>query len=366
MSAFGLDEKMMSKERVQAVFAGTVPDRVPINYGANPGVDGRLKEHFGLASDDGEGLLQALGVDFRYIGAPYTGPRLHEEVPGRRVDPRFGTRTRWVEHGGGGYWDFCDFPLRDADLETVASWPMPSPEDFDYAVVPELCAAHEGYGLHVGHPGMLDIINSSGMIRSTDQVLIDLLTEEPAWQCYVDRRLGLFMEVIRRTLEAARGAVDFLWVGEDLGTQDKPMISMECFRSQIRPRHQEFIDLARSFGLPTMIHTCGSSSRAYEDFIEMGMRGVDTLQPEAKNMSPVYLKDHFGGRLIFHGCISTAGPVTFGTVDDVVRDCKDTLDVMMPAGGYCLSPTHAWQDNSPTENVLAVYETAHKCGRYSA
>ena len=366
MSAFGLDEKMTSKERVIAVFAGEVPDRVPINYDANPGIDGRLKAHFGLHRDDREGLLRALGVDFRYIGAPYCGPRLHEEVPGRQVDPRFGVRTRWIEHGSGGYWDFCDFPLRDADEETVANWPMPSPDDYDYSVVPDQCKALQGYCLHVGHAGMLDIINSSGMIRSMEQVFIDVITDEPAWKCYVDRRLDILLEVTRRTIEAADGEIDFLWTGEDLGSQDKPLISMDCFRSQIRPRHQRFIDLADSFGLPVMTHTCGSSSWAYEDFIEMGIRGVDTLQPEAKDMAPAYLKAHFGGRLIFHGCISTAGPVAFGTVDDVVKDCREILKVMMPGGGYCLSPTHALQDNSPTENVLAVYETVHKHGRYRA
>jgi len=36
--------------------------------------------------------------------------------------------------------------------------------------------------------------------------------------------------------------------------------------------------------------------------------------------------------------------------------------VMMPGGGYCFAPTHALQDNSPTENVVAMYETARECG----
>jgi uroporphyrinogen decarboxylase len=91
---------------------------------------------------------------------------------------------------------------------------------------------------------------------------------------------------------------------------------------------------------------------------------VDTLQPEAKEMSPAFLKKRFGGRLAFHGCISTAGPVTFGTVEDVVRYCRETLDIMMPGGGYCFAPTHALQDNSPTENVVAMYETAKQHGGY--
>ncbi len=54
------------------------------------------------------------------------------------------------------------------------------------------------------------------------------------------------------------------------------------------------VDLAKAFNLPVMIHTCGSSSWAYEDFIEMGVTVVDTLQPEATNMAPAYLKQQFG------------------------------------------------------------------------
>ncbi len=155
-----------------------------------------------------------------------------------------------------------------------------------------------------------------------------------------------------------------MWIGEDLGTQDSPLIGMELLKKHILPRHKPFFDLAKAYDLPVVMHTCGSSSWAYEEYIKMGLNAVDTLQPEAKDMSPEYLKRTFGGRLAFHGCISTAGPVAFGTVDDVVRYCRDTLKIMMPGGGYCFSPTHALQDNSPTENVVMMYETAKEYGIY--
>ena len=32
------------------------------------------------------------------------------------------------------------------------------------------------------------------------------------------------------------------------------------------------------------------------------------------------------------------------------------------SGGYCLSPTHLLQDNSPVENVIAMYQAAHRYG----
>lgn len=56
--------------------------------------------------------------------------------------------------------------------------------------------------------------------------------------------------------------------------------------------------------------------------------------------------------------------VSFGTVAQTVKNCKDTLDIMMPGGGYCFAPTHSLQDNSPLENVLAMYETARTHGWY--
>ena len=113
-----------------------------------------------------------------------------------------------------------------------------------------------------------------------------------------------------------------------------------------------------------MVHTCGSSSWVYEDFIEMGVDAVDTLQPEAVHMSPAYLKEQFGGRLSFHGCISTAGPLAYGTPADVARNVTETLEILMPGGGYHLAPTHQLQDNSPVENVIAMYQTAHERGVY--
>jgi uroporphyrinogen decarboxylase len=356
---------MRSKERLLTTFARRAADRVPINYMANDGIDRRLKDHFGLKPDDSEGLRVALGVDFRGVSAAYKGPRLHQPVPGSGVNvDDWGIHYRWVAHETGGYWDYCDFALRDADEATIAKWPMPSPDDYDYLDISAQCARVKDYAVYIGNAGMGDIINSNGMLRGMEQTLIDLITEDPAGLLLARRRTDINLEVLRRTLEAAHGGIDLLWMGEDLGTQIAPIISPELYRKIIRPFHRQFIDLAKSFGIPVMVHTCGSSSWAYEDFIEMGVAAVDTLQPEAVAMSPEYLKRTFGGRLAFHGCISTAGPVASGTVTETIETCRRTLDIMMPGGGYCFAPTHCLQDNSPTANVLAMYETARTCGTY--
>src|SRR4029078_12111631 len=149
---------MTSKERVRRTLSREVPDRVPIDYCANPGIDGRLKEHFGLRKDDGEGLLRSRGVDFRGVGAPYIGRQLHADAPGRSID-LWGIRRRWIEHESGGYRDFCDFPLPEATRAEVEGGPFPSPDYFDYSRIEAQCDRHKDYCVYAGHAGTGDIIN---------------------------------------------------------------------------------------------------------------------------------------------------------------------------------------------------------------
>ena len=191
-------------------------------------------------------------------------------------------------------------------------------------------------------------MNIAGFLRGMEQVFVDLITEDEAGLLMIDKFIAVHFGKLERELHTieklarSKGKrvnelVDFVWMGEDLGTQH---------------------------GLPTMLHTCGSSSWAYEDYIKLGLKAVDTLQPEAANMSPEYLKRTFGGRLVFHGCISTTGKFAYGTKQEAIEDCEHILEVMKPGYEYCFSPTHSLQDNTIVENVFAAYATAHKAGRY--
>lgn len=354
---------MTSKERTLLAIHHQEPDRVPVNYLHNAGIHARLKRHFGLRDNDDIGLMEALGVDIYQCHPVYTGAPLFPEIPGTQVS-EWGMYTKWVEHASGGYWDYCEFPLKDAPAETVAAWPVPDPDDFNYGECAAMVARYPEKFWALGGAGIGDFMNTTGMLMGVEQMLYQMADEEDALFNLWDRRIEVQLGILERMLDACGNAVDLVWMGEDLGTQIGPMIGLDMYREQLRPRHQRIIDLARSRNLPVMIHSCGSSSWAFEDFIEMGIQVVDTLQPEAASMSPEHLKTTYGGRLAFHGCISTAGPVAYGSVEDTIADCRSKLDILMPGGGYCFAPTHAIQDNSPTENVVAMYQTAHTHGRY--
>jgi len=358
-------ETMTSKERVQHAINHGRPDRVPINYMTNDAIDKRLKKYLGLKQNDNEGLRQMLGVDFKTMGANYTQKPLHvSHNKDRIVDGLFGWVMRYIKNESGGYWDYCDFPLVNADEEMVAQWPFPDADHFDYDGLFERVQANKDYALVLGDPGLGCIINTIGFLRGMEQILVDLALDEPAGLMLVEKLMNFQLQKFERELDKVGKFVDLVWIGEDLGTQHTPLISKEILYKHILPWHKRFIDMAAAYDLPVMMHTCGSSSWVYEDYIAAGLKGVETLQPEATHMSAKYLKDTFGGRLFFHGAISTAGALAYGTTEDIISDASNVLEIMMPGGGYIFSPSHQIQDNTPVENIVQMYNVAHTVGRY--
>jgi hypothetical protein len=355
---------MTPRERVLTTFAHKEPDRVPTDYLANYEVDVALKRYFGLADTDAEGLVERLGVDFRGCYVGYIGRNPHKVPEGMQVS-EWGARTRWIEHSAGGYWDFCDFPLSGTlTRDRVDHWPMPTPDDYEYDSMAAYCDAHEDYPIVIAGAGTACIINRIGQFRGMPDALCDVATEDPAGLRLIDRMLDIDFEIVRRALARIGRRVQIFCMGEDLGTQTGPIISPESYRRVIKPRHQRFIDEAKKYNLLVMFHCCGSSSWVFDDFADMGVDIIDTLQPECARMDPAYLKKAFGHKLCFHGMISTAGILAFGTPQQVRDEVRRILNIMMPGGGFALSPTHMIQSNTPVGNILAMYEAAQEYGVY--
>ena len=151
-------------------FAHAKADRVPIDYHTNAGIDVRLKSSLGIAANDDESLRQALGVDFRGVSAWYNEPKRFADIPDRNIWQHSGVRTRWIAHESGGYWDFCDFPLQNATLEEIEAWPLATADDYDYASLNDWVKNCGNYACFYGDAGHGDLINSTGLLRSMEQV----------------------------------------------------------------------------------------------------------------------------------------------------------------------------------------------------
>jgi uroporphyrinogen decarboxylase len=250
-------------------------------------------------------------------------------------------------------------------MDCAKSWPMPSPDDYDYAPLIPYCESHGDYPIVLGGAGVGCVMNRIGQFRGMPDALCDVATEDAAGLYLADRMLEIDFEIARRALEKVGDRVQIFCMGEDLGTQKGPIINPETYRRVLKPRHRRYIDEAKKYGLLVMFHCCGSSSWAYDDLADMGVDIIDTAQPECAGMDPAHLKRRYGAKLSFHGMISTAGVLAFGSPAEVAGEVRRILDIMMPGGGYALGPTHMIQSNSPLENVLAMYESAQEYLEYS-
>ena len=113
-----------------------------------------------------------------------------------------------------------------------------------------------------------------------------------------------------------------------------------------------------------MHHTCGSVVDLIPDMVECGLDVLQSIQPEAADMSLAELKARFGQELCFHGGISIQRTMPFGTPDDVRREVKGIADTVKPDGGYIFCTAHNIQADTSVENVQALMKAYHEYGRY--
>ena len=167
-----------------------------------------------------------------------------------------------------------------------------------------------------------------------------------------------------RFFAAGRGKIHITQVTDDYGSQHDLMISVECYRKWFKPLQKKFTDLAHSAGALVMHHDDGAIRRIIPDFIELGVDILNPIQHVCPGMEMPGLKRDFGAKLCFHGGVDNQDVLPHGSVEDVRREVRDCMSQLGAGGGYILAPCHNIQPVTPTENIIAMYETAFAEGRY--
>ena len=54
----------------------------------------------------------------------------------------------------------------------------------------------------------------------------------------------------------------------------------------------------------------------------------------------------------------------FGDPKDVIREVKSRIRDLAPGGGFVFTQVHNIQANVPPENIVVMYRTANKYGKY--
>ena len=150
-----------------------------------------------------------------------------------------------------------------------------------------------------------------------------------------------------------------IWLdGTDLAAQNTLFCGPDTYRELYMPYSKKLNDwIHANTKWKTMKHCCGGCEPLIEGFIEAGFDILNPIQTSAKGMDPQLLVDKYGGRIIFWGGgADTQKTLPFDKPDDVREQVAERVRIFNSKNGFVFSTVHNIQCNTPTENVLAMFE----------
>lgn len=379
------------RERVLAVLSHRQPDRVPIDFGsAHTSINVKgyetLKQYLSLEESTDtsimstlhrhvivdEELLTMFDVDTRSLCLPQNGqsPQLtqFEENPDLLTD-EWGVVHKYSKEMG----SYAPYrgPFqgeRTADWRELEhhEWPhgtrlgAVSDELFERAVF-----LHEetDYAVVLALP--LGVVHRSQYLRGHAEWLMDLLRKKDFAMALMGRVVDIWCETVATLLSRLGPYVDVVTWGDDLGTQHSPLVSPEIYRRLIWPFHKRMCDTLRAAEAEKVVlHTCGSVMPFVEDFVTLGLDGINPIQLTARGMEAKALKDKTKGRLALWGGIDTQHLLPSGTVQEVEYAVKEAIEQLGQGGGYMLAPTNIIQRDVPPVNIVTMLRAGLKWGMY--
>jgi uroporphyrinogen decarboxylase len=351
---------MTPRERWRALFAGQKPDRVPCDYWGTAEVAARLMRDLGCATE--AELWKRLSIDKCIHLAP-RHPRATEDtwhMQSLFSIWRIGTANIPYGDGLGVYEEAVAHPLAEArNVADVERFPWPDADDWDYTGLRAQCKEWPEYPILAGTSEPFYLYSR---LRGMEQALADVVEAPEIAEAILGRIFQLDQRVFQRILEQVAGRIDLVYVAEDLGTQESLLMSPKMFRQFLKPRMKRLIDLAHSYGVRVMHHDDGAIRPLIPDLIEAGIDILNPVQWRCRGMDREGLARDFGRALIFHGGIDNQQTLPFGTPQDVRRQVADNIRIFREAKGYIVAPCHNIQANTPTANIVALYEAVRDFG----
>ncbi|MBE7463109.1 MAG: uroporphyrinogen-III decarboxylase-like protein [Planctomycetes bacterium] len=347
---------MTPRERWLAVLSGERPDRVPTDYWATGEVTERLFRELGCP--DARLLWAKLEVD----KSIHTGAALRDPRPGRANTSVWGVQKTSIAYGGGigVYQESVSHPLGEArTVEEIRSYPWPNPAWWDVSDVRKACEDWPDYP-RIG--GSYEPFLLYCSLRGMEQAFEDLVSNPELAETALQIIYDIHEDIVRRTLDAAGDLIDFIYVAEDLGSQDSLLMSPAAFRRFIKPRMAKMIELVHSYGVKVFHHDDGAIRPLLPELLDLGVDVLNPIQWRCKGMARDGLARDFGERAVFHGAVDNQETLPFGTEEDVRQEVLENIELFSPGRGYICAPCHNIQPNTPTANILALYRTVREYG----
>jgi uroporphyrinogen decarboxylase len=382
---------MNSRERVVLALNHQEPDRIPIDLGGSicssihRDAYLELRQHLGMDVEEpkmidyvqqlpylDEALLERFGVDFRMVQLPAaTVPDVNIFAEGDYyafID-RWGSKLHRPKYGGL-YFDWVDFPVKEATMEALDTyaWPQPDPPETNAQLREQAKYLYENTDYALVGSAIIGggIFEQPARTVGLENFLIALIAE-PA---FADRMMGqiteIYIESCNNYLDQVGKYLQVFTYWDDVCGQDGWLIAPDIYRKRIKPKQRRLLEAIRSkTDAKVYYHSCGAVFDLIPDLIELGFDILNPVQVSARGMDTKQLKKEYGKDIVFWGGgVDTQHVLPFGKPEEVADEVKRRIDDLAPGGGFVFAAVHNIQALVPPENIVMMFDTALEYGGY--
>jgi len=166
----------------------------------------------------------------------------------------------------------------------------------------------------------------------------------------------------RALAKADRKKIGAVVQGDDMGYNKGTMLSPEQMRKFVFPWTKKLVELAHSYDLPYILHSCGNLEGVMDDLIDYV--GIDARHSYEDKIMPVgEFKKKYGSRIAVLGGVDLNFLCT-RSEEEIRGYVTRTLEECMPGGGYALGSGNSLANYVPVKSIFAMYETGRIKGVY--
>lgn len=198
-------------------------------------------------------------------------------------------------------------------------------------------------------------------LRGMENWFMDHVEERENLTRLLDRIVDLQSLFIARYAEAG---VDGVITWDDMGTNDRPLVSPATFRQLYFPRYKAAIDLLHGHGMHFIHHCCGQVRSYMEMFVEAGCDVLQLDQPTLMGID--WLADNYGGKLCFWNPVDIQTTMRTGDLAAIEDEAHHQVWKLGNfAGGFMVKAYQQPESVGITQaQSEAQYQAFHKYSRY--
>jgi len=354
------------RERVQAALNHEIPDRCPMQICFTPEFNRRLSEYYRnkctndtySGEEEGEINLDLEFLTNQDMLLSWVGWKDETKItytPGEEFYDKWGVLRKATEYstpfGKGIYTELVGHPLADESKITSYKCPDPNLPEL-YTGVESLIRKYKKEYWIVG-VAVTTMYETAWALRGFEQMFIDFITNPDLVNTIFDMTLNYHYTIAKNLVN--RG-VDMIWIGDDVGAQNRMLISPELWRKYFKSKMEVFISSLKKINpeLKIAYHSDGYIVPIIAELIEIGIDILNPIQP--RSMDPVEIKKKFGDKLCLWGTIDEQHTLPFTNPETVRNEIAERIRTVGRDGGLILSPTHNIQLDTPLENFFAMID----------